>query len=147
MKINDAAAAVEAWAAETVEGLNATEAFDTGSIPDLPFASASIVEVTDGAESRLFPRLQRLEQERFRTLTFELLLLAVPEPAAEAATWLADAADALSTDLRGNATLGDRVYRASTVHRWSFRPPFVRIDDATEARQATMTLALAEEVA
>lgn len=147
MRINDAATALEAWAVATVTDLEGSYDFaaETKTQP-LPDVGAEIAEVVEGVDSREFPREAAVDQKQYRTLRFDLLLVTNPEPARDASRWLADAADDLSEALRDDHTLGGRVHRASKQHSWSFKPPFVRFDDGTEGRQATLRLALAEEV-
>jgi hypothetical protein len=147
VRINDAATAIEEWAVATVADLQGSYDYAAAEkTQPLPDCSAEVASVEIGIDPRFFPREARLEQADFRTLTFDLILVTAPEPAREASRWLGDAADDLSEALRSDDTLGGRVNRASKRHAWSFKPPFVRFDDNTEGRQATMTLALAEEV-
>lgn len=146
MRINAAASAVVAWAVATVADLESSydHAVSEKSQP-LPDVAVEIANVNTGISRDAFPDLL-IDQKRFRTLTFAVVLVHEAKPENTASEWLANAADDLSEALQADPTLGGRVYRASRSHQWSFNPPYVVFDDNTKGRQATLTLSLAEEV-
>lgn len=132
MNLQDLPAALVAWA----EGVHPELAVAEGQVERidaaLPFCEAAVIN------SELRPR-PGYEESHQRVTEARLMILADPSDPQASARSLERMAATLQERALDDETLGRRVAHC-TPGRASFDPPYVRFDDDTEARLATVVL-------
>lgn len=148
MTSEQVAEAVVAWAVEELPALQGSydhpEPDRLYPLPDV-MAAVTGIRILDAAPAGL-PTIGQIEQTLARVRDLRVIFAVDPTDPDEASAQVEGFADTLTDSLLADHTLGGRVPGASPTVTWSFEPPFIEFDDGTKARQATLTLVVAEPV-
>lgn len=130
------------WAVEVLPELAQARARPEGDLPfpDLCVSFSRVQQIAGKAGGRL-------QQGHERVRTFDLILLVDDEPADDASESLGRFCDKLMDELVRDRTLAGRVASADATAEASLIPPFVDIIGGGQARQATLTLTVRDQVA
>jgi hypothetical protein len=141
MDAMEVAAQLVEWATETCPGLKGSYDHDTAAktqpLPDVA-AFATAERWTDrDPETGV-----QIDQADFHVLDMSVLLMVEPDEKAD--ELLKGFVHDLVTSLRADQTLGDRGVAVSPHPTASYDPPFIKFDDGTEGRAASLALLVTE---
>lgn len=142
MGTQEIATALAEWCRELIPELQGSFDHAFGSMDKLLPNVAAEFQSTRTAQEDVehFPYVQ-IEQGYIRTHFFTLMILTDPKADKSASQFLASCADKITLSLFSDDSCGDRLTlpaRMSLVTETSYDPPFVEIDDGTEARLVTI---------
>lgn len=137
--------AVLAWVRDLIPELADGQDFISADVPELPFAIVEVTDVTTdqiGVDDR-FPT-NSIQQAWTVGFTVDILIACDNTNPETADAWLKRSAMRLVGSMFQDGTLGQRVPFTSRQTRTDFTLPFVRWDNGDRARQAVLTIAVAD---
>lgn len=151
MSIEEVAAALEDWVAETCPGITTTYDHEPKALMELPEVSTILGEITyaDAPEAVGSTIGQQIEQGRYVVYAAALVILVDPEDPAAADASLKGFAQALADAAEIDRTFGGRGLTLARQYSFDFHPdaPFLQFDDGARTRRMTMDLVAVRAVA
>lgn len=144
MNTKEIAEDLEAWAAATVDGLNAFPHEPPNYSEAFPLVACKILTDEETERPNDFSE-QGYEQVHIQVLEIELNILVDPEPEWTSDQQLYDIVDSLKAALKVDPTLGQRVEMTSALYRVTYEGE-VETADGTRANLGVFRIVIGQKV-